>query len=142
MSLIKPICSLQPIMPKLFLSRPRYILSEALTYCLIISSVFMLWKSLCLITNSPSPVIVVISESMEPAFQKGDLLFLWNRDESVKVGDIAVCWFKGRDLPMVHRVVQKFPLLVGSNAGKRYAYRISRLPLGVPIFERIKLTGI
>jgi signal peptidase I len=120
MSLIKPVCSPQPIMPTPFLSRPRHILSQALTFCLILSSVFMSWKSLCLITNSPSPVIVVISGSMEPAFQRGDLLFLWNRDESVKVGEVVVCWFKGRDLPMVHRVIQKFPLLVETDANKRY----------------------
>ena len=30
-------------------------------------------------TNPPSPIVVVLSGSMEPAFQRGDILFLWNR---------------------------------------------------------------
>ena len=68
----------------------------------------MLWKALALLSNSPIPIVVVTSESMEPAFQRGDLLFLWNRDASIAVGDLAVCWSKGRKLPMVHRGVRKF----------------------------------
>jgi signal peptidase len=28
-------------------------------------------------THSESPVVVVLSGSMEPAFQRGDILFLW-----------------------------------------------------------------
>ena len=40
----------------------------------------MLWKGLSVATDSPSPIVVVLSGSMEPAFQRGDLLFLWNRN--------------------------------------------------------------
>lgn len=32
--------------------------------------------SLSVVTDSPSPIVVVLSGSMEPAFQRGDLLFL------------------------------------------------------------------
>lgn len=84
------------------------LLQQCLTFLLILSTVFMSWKSLSLITDSPSPIVVVISESMEPAFQRGDILFLWNRDTVIEVGEIAVCWFRGRDLPMVHRVIKSF----------------------------------
>jgi signal peptidase I len=45
---------------------------------------------------------------MEPTFQQRDLLFLWNRDTVIEIGEIAVCWFGGKDLPMVHRVVKSF----------------------------------
>ena len=34
----------------------------------------------------PPPVILDCSGSMEPAFQRGDILFLDNRDESLTVG--------------------------------------------------------
>ncbi|CAF9939554.1 MAG: Signal peptidase complex catalytic subunit [Heterodermia speciosa] len=46
---------------------------------------------------------------MEPAFYRGDVLFVWNRADVFEVGEIAVCWFKGRPLPMVHRIVQRMP---------------------------------
>jgi signal peptidase I len=44
---------------------------------------------------------------MEPAFFRGDLLFLTNhQDEPIKVGDIVVFKIEGRDIPIVHRVLQ------------------------------------
>jgi hypothetical protein len=42
---------------------------------LIVTSALMIWKSLMVVTNSESPVVVVLSGSMEPAFQRGDILF-------------------------------------------------------------------
>ncbi|KAL1857871.1 Signal peptidase complex catalytic subunit [Paecilomyces lecythidis] len=46
---------------------------------------------------------------MEPAFQRGDLLFLWNRSPRAEVGEIVVYNVKGKDVPIVHRVVRTFP---------------------------------
>jgi len=80
---------------------------HAMQYCLLLSSVFMIHESLRLVTKAKSPVVVVISESMKPAFSRGDILFVWNRVDNIEVGDIAVCWFDGRDLPMVHRVIKR-----------------------------------
>ena len=68
----------------------------------------MLWKTLSILSNSPSPIVVVLSGSMEPAFQRGDLLFLWNRDQTAEVGEIVVYNVKGKDIPIVHRVVRSF----------------------------------
>ena len=68
----------------------------------------MLWKTLSVITDSPSPIVVVLSGSMEPAFQRGDLLFLWNRDPRAEVGEIVVYNVRGKDIPIVHRVVRSF----------------------------------
>jgi signal peptidase I len=45
---------------------------------------------------------------MEPAFQRGDLLFLWNRDHEAAVGEIVVYNVKGKDIPIVHRVVRSY----------------------------------
>lgn len=59
------------------------------------------------VTGSESPIVVVLSGSMEPAFHRGDLLFLTNfRDEPVRVGDIVVFKVEGRDIPIVHRVIK------------------------------------
>eukprot|EP00731_Ephydatia_muelleri_P017126 Em0010g224a len=44
---------------------------------------------------------------MEPAFYRGDLLFLTNyQNESIKAGEILVFKVKGRDIPIVHRVIK------------------------------------
>lgn len=44
---------------------------------------------------------------MEPAFHRGDLLFLTNyREDPIKVGDIVVFKVDGRDIPIVHRVLK------------------------------------
>lgn len=67
----------------------------------ILASVFMAWKAIACVTNSPTPVVVVTSQSMEPAFRRGDILLLWNRQQYVRVGDIPVVWFEDRPLPMV-----------------------------------------
>ena len=45
---------------------------------------------------------------MEPAFQRGDLLFLWNRGKETQIGEIVVYNVKDKDIPIVHRVVRRF----------------------------------
>jgi signal peptidase I len=87
---------------------PRQTLSQVLNFALVLSSAFMLWKTLSVITASPSPIVVVLSGSMEPAFQRGDLLFLWNRDVTARVGEVVVYNVRGKDIPIVHRVVREF----------------------------------
>ncbi|KAI9653784.1 MAG: Signal peptidase complex catalytic subunit [Alyxoria varia] len=87
---------------------PRLLLTQVLNFALVLSTAFMLWKSLALTTNSSSPIVVVLSGSMEPAFQRGDLLFLWNRGMDTQVGEIVVYNVKGKDIPIVHRVVRRY----------------------------------
>ena len=79
----------------------------------------MLWKTLSVIADSPSPIVVVLSGSMEPAFQRGDLLFLWNRDTRAEVGEIVVYNVKGKDIPIVHRVVRSFTSSAAIEASDR-----------------------
>lgn len=44
---------------------------------------------------------------MEPAFYRGDILFLTNYEEDpVRAGDIIVFTVKNREIPNVHRVVK------------------------------------
>ena len=92
------------------LQNPRQAASQIISFGLILSTAFMMWKGLSVIADSPSPIVVVLSGSMEPAFQRGDLLFLWNRNffEETKVGEVVVYNVKGKDIPIVHRVVRKF----------------------------------
>ncbi|KAG5639722.1 Signal peptidase complex catalytic subunit [Sphagnurus paluster] len=67
----------------------------------------MIWKGLGLITNTESPIVVVLSGSMEPAFYRGDLLFLTNSaSERYHTGDITVYKVPGAAIPIVHRVLE------------------------------------
>ncbi|KAG8750512.1 Signal peptidase complex catalytic subunit [Serendipita sp. 396] len=85
----------------------RQALLQALNFCNVIASGLMMWKGLGLITNTESPIVVVLSGSMEPAFYRGDLLFLTNPvNEPYLVGDITVYKIPGEEIPIVHRVIE------------------------------------
>ncbi|PVG01624.1 putative signal peptidase [Serendipita vermifera] len=86
---------------------PRQALLQALNFCNVIASGLMMWKGLGLVTNTESPIVVVLSGSMEPAFYRGDLLFLTNPvNEPYMVGDITVYKVPGEEIPIVHRVIE------------------------------------
>jgi signal peptidase len=56
---------------------------------------------------------------MEPAFQRGDLLFLWNRDTRTEIGEVLVYNVRGKSIPIVHRVVRTFPEVEGRASAKK-----------------------
>lgn len=78
---------------------------DLLSTLLVIAHLFIGWKALSYAANSPAPIAVVTSESMEPGFQRGDVLFLWNRQAAIEVGDIALVAFPTRKLPMVRMLI-------------------------------------
>lgn len=41
--------------------KPRQLLSQVLNFALILSTAFMIWKGLGISSNSPSPIVVVLS---------------------------------------------------------------------------------
>ncbi|KAF5325252.1 hypothetical protein D9619_009699 [Psilocybe cf. subviscida] len=85
----------------------RHVLLQVLNFASVIASGLMIWKGLGILTNSESPIVVVLSGSMEPAFYRGDLLFLTNpAGELYKTGDITVYKIPGADIPIVHRVLE------------------------------------
>ena len=86
---------------------PRQGLAQVLNFALILSTAFMMWKGLSVAADSPSPIVVVLSGSMEPAFQRGDILLLWNRGRDTQIGEVVVYNVQGKDIPIVHRVVRR-----------------------------------
>ncbi|KAJ8311705.1 hypothetical protein KUTeg_011060 [Tegillarca granosa] len=85
----------------------RQLYYQILNFGMIVSSALMIWKGLMVVTGSESPIVVVLSGSMEPAFYRGDLLFLTNHvEEPIRVGEIVVFKVEGRDIPIVHRVLK------------------------------------
>ncbi|KAJ3294542.1 Signal peptidase complex catalytic subunit S11C [Borealophlyctis nickersoniae] len=95
----------------------RRLAQQALNLSLILASALMIWKGLAVMTNSESPIVVVLSESMEPAFQRGDLLFLTHGNQPINVGEICVFKIQGKEIPIVHRVVE---LHRDTSTGKQY----------------------
>ncbi|XP_003391504.1 PREDICTED: signal peptidase complex catalytic subunit SEC11C-like [Amphimedon queenslandica] len=84
----------------------RQLYYQFLSLGMIVSSALMIWKGLMVVTGSESPIVVVLSGSMEPAFFRGDLLFLTNYEEDpIRSGEIVVFKVKDRDIPIVHRVL-------------------------------------
>ncbi|OCT98818.1 hypothetical protein XELAEV_18011053mg [Xenopus laevis] len=80
---------------------------QVLNFAMIVSSALMIWKGLIVVTGSESPIVVVLSGSMEPAFHRGDLLFLTNfQEDPIRAGEIVVFKVEGRDIPIVHRVIK------------------------------------
>lgn len=125
---------------------------------MIVSSALMIWKGLMVVTGSESPIVVVLSGSMEPAFHRGDLLFLTNYpEEPVRVGEIVVFKVDGRDIPIVHRVLKLHEKYVPRlllkiknfiyyfykkmfSLGYRYTTSLSNLDILLAIQNLLKLT--
>ncbi|KIP09967.1 hypothetical protein PHLGIDRAFT_18473 [Phlebiopsis gigantea 11061_1 CR5-6] len=85
----------------------RHVLLQVLNFASVLTTGLMIWKGLGLVCNTESPIVVVLSGSMEPAFYRGDLLFLTNpASERYHTGDITVYKIPGADIPIVHRVME------------------------------------
>eukprot|EP00249_Psilotum_nudum_P011629 c23287_g1_i1 orf=298-942(-) len=84
----------------------RHALMQVVILGLIATSALMLWKGMMCLTGSESPVVVVLSGSMEPAFRRGDALFLNMGDAPIQLGEIIVFHVDGEDIPIVHRVIK------------------------------------
>ncbi|KAL1934052.1 hypothetical protein VTP01DRAFT_6234 [Rhizomucor pusillus] len=85
----------------------RQVALQVLNIATILASAFMIWKAMGLILNNESPIVVVLSGSMEPGFHRGDVLVLsLPQNDPIDVNDICVFKLPGRDVPIVHRVIK------------------------------------
>ncbi|XP_019458887.1 PREDICTED: signal peptidase complex catalytic subunit SEC11A-like [Lupinus angustifolius] len=84
----------------------RQLITQVVTFGLIVTSALIIWKGLMCITGSESPVVVVLSGSMEPGFKRGDILFLHMSKDPIRSGEIVVFNVDGREIPIVHRVIK------------------------------------
>lgn len=82
----------------------RSSLSLILSILIALSSTLMTWKSLRVLTILAMPNVCVFSESMAAAFHRGNVLFIWNWNRTVQVGNVPVIWVERNHLPMVYRV--------------------------------------
>lgn len=62
---------------------------------------------------------------MEPAFYRGDLLFLTNPvSEKYKTGDITVYKIPGADIPIVHRVLETHDVVKKKSRRSGYVWAL------------------
>ncbi|KCZ76312.1 signal peptidase I [Anncaliia algerae PRA109] len=84
----------------------RQITLQALNAIYSIIGTYMIWKFIGILANNDSPIVVVLSESMSPGFERGDILFLTPKDYNV--GDIVVFQVYKNEIPIVHRAIKKY----------------------------------
>ncbi|KAH0471255.1 MAG: uncharacterized protein KVP18_000708 [Porospora cf. gigantea A] len=87
-----------------YFRRPYNALSTLLNVGVGVVSALVAWKSLMFILSCESPVVVVLSGSMEPAYYRGDVLALY-RASSYVPGDIVVYNLLDKGIPIIHRVI-------------------------------------
>eukprot|EP01127_Copromyxa_protea_P011992 TRINITY_DN3079_c0_g1_i1.p1 TRINITY_DN3079_c0_g1~~TRINITY_DN3079_c0_g1_i1.p1 ORF type:complete len:178 (-),score=11.24 TRINITY_DN3079_c0_g1_i1:106-639(-) len=85
---------------------PRLMVTQLISFGLIVCTALMIWKSLMIVSGSESPIVVVLSGSMLPAIARGDLLFLYQSEKEFTVGEITVFTFDSRSIPIVHRILE------------------------------------
>ena len=76
---------------------------QGIQFGLIVTSALMMWKGLWCVCFNESPMVVVLSGSMEPSMYRGDILVLFKYDE-INVGDVVVYNVDGQNIPIVHRI--------------------------------------
>lgn len=92
--------------------------SNILNTLAVAATAFMIWRAASIITNTESPIVSVLSGSMRPGFDRGDLLLLTlSADRPVQVNDICVFKLPGKDVPIVHRVIKVHQ---STETGKEY----------------------
>lgn len=84
----------------------REFLTQLVSLAFVLCSALIIWKSMAIYTNCESPIVVVLTGSMEPAFFRGDILFLSLGNQPILLGDIVVYKLEGKDIPIVHRVIR------------------------------------
>ena len=74
-------------------------------FVFVVGSALLTWNIGKVLTNTESPIVVVLTGSMEPAFFRGDLLLVTHWKEDMRSGDIIVYSVPGQDIPIVHRAM-------------------------------------
>ncbi|KAK9093680.1 hypothetical protein Scep_025149 [Stephania cephalantha] len=79
---------------------------QMIAFGMLVSTSLVAWKAMVCFSGSNSPVVVVLTGSMEPGFKRGDILFLSMSEDPIRAGEIIVFNIDGRKIPIVHRVVE------------------------------------
>ena len=90
-------------------SQLRQMITQIVFIGIVVSNAFMMLKGLMLVTNSESPIVVVLTGGMEPSFYRGDILFVNWDYTNPSPGDIVIYKVPSQEIPIVHRVISVQP---------------------------------
>ena len=99
----------EPISRKLVSAFRHEAVREALSAILIIAILYLgIQGTMFIILRTDSPMMAVVSGSMEPTFERGDLIFIKGVDspDEIKQGDIIVFQLEHESETKVHRVIE------------------------------------
>ncbi len=103
---------------------------------IVIGASYGSYLSLQLAMGTPTPLVVVTSESMSPNLHTGDLLIIQHREASdIKVGDIVVYtsdWHP--ESPVVHRVIE----IINNSGTLEFITKGDANPVSDPGFRTIE----
>jgi len=90
----------------------RQFFEQGVAFGLVVASALFLWNVCVVLSGCESPIVVAISGSMEPAFQRGDILFLTHQSAFLPKmeympGDI-IAYNNDSEIAIVHRMHHYF----------------------------------
>lgn len=85
---------------------PRKFLKQCINASYAVMGTYMTWKLISLFLNNDSPIVVVLTESMSPGFERGDIL--WLKPKQYTTGDMTVFQLYKNTIPIVHRAIKQF----------------------------------
>ena len=88
---------------------------------MVLGTALAVWGACVMVLRTSSPIVVVLSGSMEPGVFKGDLLVLRDHDGPYRTGEVLVFRLPFRSVPIVHRVVGVY--FVGRGRGRERRQR-------------------
>ena len=86
-------------------SSAKKLVQDVIIFIGVVGSALMMWNIAKITTNTESPIVVVLTGSMRPAFYRGDLLLVTHFKEDLRMGDIIVFKIPNQDIPIVHRAM-------------------------------------
>ena len=75
-----------------------------IVFAFIIAWIF--YQGLALATGTQTPIVSVVSESMEPVLHRGDLVFVI-KPENLQVGNIVIYQKENSQFTIIHRIIEK-----------------------------------
>ena len=99
----------KPVSRKIISVIKHDVVREVLSAILIIAILYFgIQGAIFIILRTDSPMMAVVSDSMKPTFERGDLIFVKGVDspDEIKQGDIIVFQLKGDPETKVHRVIE------------------------------------
>uniref|UniRef100_A0A914UQ57 Signal peptidase complex catalytic subunit SEC11 n=1 Tax=Plectus sambesii TaxID=2011161 RepID=A0A914UQ57_9BILA len=94
----------------------RRLIYRVLKFAMIIFTWHMFGIGLMVVAGVEKPLRVLLHEGMEPAFSRGDTLFITNyQEDPIRTGEIIAFKIEGREIPIVHRVIKVHELQNGTS---------------------------